>query len=62
MKNVDQKNIDLFLRQKKLLDTFLEHHTITKDQYNKSYTDLCMLMFDATPEEITSQMFSGTAE
>ena len=30
----------LFLRQKDLLDTFLEHHAITQEQYDKSIGDL----------------------
>ena len=30
----------LFERQKQLLDTFLEHGAISKDQYNKSLGDL----------------------
>jgi len=52
MVNIDGKKITLFLRQKNLLDTFLEHQTISKEQYSKSYTDLCKLMFDATVEEV----------
>ena len=34
----------LFLRQKNLLDTFLAHHAITKEQYDKSYGDLKVKM------------------
>ena len=36
----EQKNKQLFLRQKKLLDTFLERHAISQAQYNKSLGDL----------------------
>ena len=35
-----EKNRQLFFRQKGLLDTFLEHHTISKEQYDKSLGDL----------------------
>ena len=36
----EEKQRELFNRQKKLLDTFLEHHAITKEQYDKSLGDL----------------------
>ena len=36
----EEKQLELFNRQKKLLDTFLEHHAITKEQYDKSLGDL----------------------
>ena len=36
----EQKQIELFLRQKQTLDIFLEHKAITKQQYNKSLGDL----------------------
>ena len=35
-----QKNKQLFLNQKELLDTFLERHAISKAQYDKSLGDL----------------------
>ena len=35
-----QKNRQLFLNQKELLDKFLERHTITQAQYDKSLGDL----------------------
>lgn len=35
-----EKNRQLFFEQKELLDTFLEHHAITREQYDKSYGDL----------------------
>ena len=36
----NEKNYQLFLRQKKLLDTFLGNGAITKAQYDKSLGDL----------------------
>jgi len=36
----EEKNRQLFLQQTKLLKTFLEHHAITQEQYNKSCKDL----------------------
>ncbi len=39
----DQKN-DLFLRQKQLLDTFLEHGAISRELYDKSLEDLIVKM------------------
>lgn len=36
----EQKKRQLFLNQKELLDTFLEHHAITQAQYDKSLGDL----------------------
>ena len=35
-----QKNKQLFLNQKELLDTFLERHAISQAQYDKSLGDL----------------------
>ena len=37
--SLDKKH-QLFLKQKELLDTFLEHNAITRDQYDKSLRDL----------------------
>ncbi len=39
-----EKKRQLFLKQKKLLDTFLEKGAITDAQYNKSLGDLRELM------------------
>ena len=39
-----EKKRQLFLKQKKLLDTFLEKGAITKAQYDKSLGDLRKLM------------------
>ena len=40
MQENPDRNYQLFLRQKELLDTFLEHHAIEKAQYDKSLGDL----------------------
>ena len=37
---LEEKRVDLFLRQKRTLDLFLERGTITKAQYDKSLGDL----------------------
>lgn len=36
----EEKKRDLYLRQKQLLDTFLEHGAISRAQYDKSLGDL----------------------
>ena len=36
----DEKNRELFLHQKKLLDTLLEHGAISQAQHDKSLRDL----------------------
>ena len=41
---VDRSKLELYTRQKQLLDTFLEHHAISKEQYDKSLTDLRVKM------------------
>lgn len=40
----EEKNRLLFLRQKRLLDMFLERNAISKDQYEKSLHDLTSKM------------------
>lgn len=40
----EEKKKQLFLNQKKLLDTFLEKNAISKAQYDKSLTGKVMLM------------------
>ena len=40
----EQKKRELYLEQKHTLDTFLEHHAISKAQYDKSLGDLTMKM------------------
>ncbi len=39
-----EKNRQLYYRQKILLETFLEHHAISKEQYDKSLGDLTVKM------------------
>lgn len=36
----EEKKLDLFLRQKRTLDLFLERNAISKSQYDKSLGDL----------------------
>ena len=36
----EEKNHQLYLKQKALLETFLEKHAISKEQYEKSLHDL----------------------
>ena len=40
----EEKNRRLFHQQVELLKTFLEHHAISQEQYNKSYNDLVAKM------------------
>ncbi len=40
----EQKNHELFLRQKRTLDMFLERNAISKAQYDKSLRDLSLKM------------------
>ena len=40
----EEKKRDLYLRQKQLLDTFLEHGAISQAQYDKSLGDLTVKM------------------
>lgn len=39
-----EKNRQLYYQQKRLLDTFLSHHAISKEQYDKSLGDLTVKM------------------
>lgn len=39
-----EKNRQLFFQQKQLLNTFLSHHIISKEQYDKSLGDLTVKM------------------
>ena len=43
-KDTEDKKRDLYLRQKELLDTFLEHGAISRAQYEKSLGDLKVKM------------------
>ena len=38
--STEEKNKQLFLKQKRLLDTFRDKHAITQAQYDKSLGDL----------------------
>lgn len=40
----EAKRKQLFINEKTLLDTFLEHHAISKAQYDKSLGDLTAKM------------------
>lgn len=40
----EEKKRDLYLRQKELLNTFLEHGAISRTQYDKSLGDLTLKM------------------
>ena len=42
--NREELKIDLFRRQKQLLDTFLEHGAISQEQNDKSLGDLTVKM------------------
>ena len=42
--NYEEKNHQLFLRQKELLDLFLKKKAITKEQHDKSLHDLTAKM------------------
>ena len=42
--SAEEKKRELFLRQKELLDTFLEHGAISRAQYDKSLGDLPVKM------------------
>ncbi len=42
--NAEKKKRDLYLRQKELLNTFLEHGAISRAQYDKSLGDLTVKM------------------
>lgn len=47
----EEKNKALYLKQKNLLDTFLDHHAISQAQYDKSLGDLKTKM-KIPPEEV----------
>ncbi len=40
----EEKRVELYLSQKRLLDTFREHNAISKEQYEKSLNDLTVKM------------------
>ena len=43
--NAEEKKRDLYLQQKQLLDTFLEHGAISQAQHDKSLGDLTSKMW-----------------
>ena len=49
--SAEDKKRQLFEKQKQLLDTFLEHQTISRAQYDKSLGDLRGKMGISDPEE-----------
>jgi len=46
----DEQRHQLYLKQKALLDTFLEKHAISRAQYEKSLHDLTEKMGETLPE------------
>ena len=50
MSSKEEKH-QLYLRQKALLDTFLEKKAITQAQYDKSFHDLTEKMGETSPED-----------
>ncbi len=52
-----EKNRQLYYQQKRLLDTFLSHHTISKEQYDKSLGDLTAKM--GMENEISNDAFAN---
>ncbi|MBR3056935.1 MAG: hypothetical protein IKG93_03105 [Clostridiales bacterium] len=52
MSSEEQKH-QLYLKQKALLDTFVEKHAISREQYEKSLHDLTEKMGEKLPEKDT---------
>ena len=48
--SAEEKKRQLFEKQKRLLDTFLDHQTISRAQYDKSLGDLRVKMGISDPE------------
>lgn len=48
--SAEEKKRQLFEKQKRLLDTFLDHQTISRAQYDKSLGDLRVKMRISDPE------------
>ena len=44
MESSEKENLELYFRQKKLLDTLLRHQAITEAQYDKSFSDMTKKM------------------
>ena len=49
--SAEEKKRQLYEKQKRLLDTFLEHQTISRAQYDKSLGDLRVKMGISDPKE-----------
>lgn len=54
-----EKNHELYLRQKELLDTFLMKHAISQAQYNKSLHDLTVKMGEEIPQRKTVRVVAA---
>lgn len=50
MSTFEQRH-ELYLKQKALLDTFVEKHAISREQYEKSLHDLTEKMGETLPDE-----------
>ena len=55
----EQKKKQLYLKEKELLDTFLEHHAISQEQHDKSLRDMTEKMM-MVKEYLTSNNMEGT--
>ena len=56
----DEKKKELYLRQKELLDTFLNNGAITRAQYDKSFGDLTEKMGFGKAEDPVSRADGGS--
>lgn len=57
-----EKKKELFLNQKKLLEVFLSHGAITREQYNKSFGDLMLKMGFTEDAEPLKDSFANEGE
>lgn len=49
--STNEQRHELYLKQKALLDTFVEKHAISREQYEKSLHDLTEKMGEKLPED-----------
>ena len=49
--STNEQRHELFLKQKALLDTFVERNAISREQYEKSLHDLTEKMGEKLPDE-----------
>ncbi len=49
--STSEQRHELYLKQKALLDTFVEKHAISREQYEKSLHDLTKKMGETLPDE-----------